>query len=100
MHEMHRLKVRGELEWIPALPPEVLARLAAMRDKENAEEDGDPRLDIPDGYALVEGDNRNLLLIETGDLVDRFDLWVEGYLDYEDLSESQKVRARRLLETE
>ena len=51
-----------------------------------------------EGYGVIAGDEENLRLLETGDVVSRYDLWIEGILDYNDLSDSQKVRARRWLD--
>lgn len=54
--------------------------------------------DCPDGFAVVEGNDEEVLLLETGSLVNRIDLWIEGYLSFESLSERQKISARRILE--
>ena len=47
-----------------------------------------------DGYGVIAGDEENLRLLETGDVVSRYDLWIEGILDFNDLSDAQKARAR------
>ena len=52
-----------------------------------------------DGYGVIAGDAENLRLLETGDVVSRYDLWIEGILDYNDLSDSRKARARKWLDS-
>lgn len=50
-----------------------------------------------EGYAPIEGDDDHLLLLETQDVVDKFTLWEEGYLDFNELSERDQQRAQRYL---
>lgn len=57
-------------------------------------------MESKDAYVRIDGDAENVIEPETWTSVPKYDLWLEGALDYSELSAEDKSRADRLLSRE